>query len=419
MRLSCYWLAVLLLLALLGIATYFALETRLSAGKGLPDFSVLSDEEDGLATAANVLRQLGFRPVALTRPIQHTQHQGLLILIEPEQRTMLGTTPGLSEKDAQGLLSWVAKGNTLVVMTRTSTTLHQQLRVQIVGDGTKLTDERKVYLAEPTEIGGYVEPVDRHTVPVQSLGVEGKDLVQGSAGVPLWHVGDRPGAWLVSHGDGQVLLIADPSLWTHRGLARQDNVLLLYNIARLAAIDGRVFFDEYHHGIRSGGGYWDYFRYHHLHWLVLQMLAVVGIAVWAVAVRLGPPRPTPPASRTDAVDYAAAVARIYQRAGVQRLLAQHLARDFMDALTRHLHLRRNTTPAEIVKTCKQRLGAASARNLGDLLDVVSRLRDVDNPQWRFSRRELLHWSREFDAFVHSLARGDSVRTGVESTTSSS
>ena len=112
---------------------------------------------------------------------------------------------------------------------------------------------------------------------------------------PKVGIPDRPGAWLAPHGEGRVLVIADPALWTHRGLARRDNVLLLYNVARLAAADGRVFFDEYHHGIRSGGGYWDYLRYHDLHWLVLQLAAVVGMAAWSVAVRLGPARATPPA----------------------------------------------------------------------------------------------------------------------------
>lgn len=409
MRPSRYWLVVALLFAILCIATFLVLQARLDAGKGLPEFSVLSGDENGLATAATVLRQLGFRPVALTRPIQHTQHQGLLLLIEPEQRTMLGISPGLGDKDAQGLLAWVARGNTLVLMTRTSTTLHQQLGVEVIAEGTKSTEERKVYLAEPTEVGGFIEPVDRYTVAVRALGVEGKDLVQGSDGVPLWYVGDKPGAWLVPHGDGRILVIADSSLWTHRGLVRQDNVLLLYNIARISAVDGRVFFDEYHHGIRSGGGYWDYFRYHRLNWLVLQVLAVVGVAAWSVAVRMGPPRPTPLASRTDAVDYAAAMARIYQRAGVQHLLAEHLVRDFMDALTRHLHLRRTTTPAEIVKTCKQRFGATTAHDLGNLLSVVARLREVQNPQWRFSRRELLRWSREFDAFVNRLSAAGSRR----------
>jgi hypothetical protein len=405
MRRSRYWLLVLLLFVLLGAAAYYALRSRLDAGKGLPEYSVFSDEENGLATAAQVLRGMGFRPVALTRPIQHTLHQGVLIMVEPQESSLFGTVPGLGETDAEGLLAWVAKGNTLVLFTRTANPIHQKLGVGLLPDATPADEEKKLYFAEAEEIGGLTEPVDDRTVPVHALGVEGKDLVQGGAGVPLWYVGEQPGAWLVPHGEGQVLLIADPSLWTHRGLVRRDNVLLLYNLARVTSPDGRVFFDEYHHGIRSGGGYWDYLRYRHLHWLVLQLLAVIGVAVWAVGVRLGPARATPPPAHDDAVDYASAVARIYQRAGVQHLVAHHLARDFFENLTRHLHLRRNATPGDILKACERRFGPEAARELGGLLAAAKEMRAGD-PERLWHRRELLHWARVFDEFVKRRVDGE-------------
>jgi len=50
----------------------------------------LSDEADGLAEAAYLLSRLGFRPVAVTRPIQDTRQRGLLILVEPQQAGVLG-----------------------------------------------------------------------------------------------------------------------------------------------------------------------------------------------------------------------------------------------------------------------------------------------------------------------------------------
>jgi hypothetical protein len=179
-------------------------------------------------------------------------------------------------------------------------------------------------------------------------------------------------------------------------------VLLLYNIARVASPDGRVFFDEYHHSIRSGGSYWDYFRYHQMHWLVLQLVGVVGIAAWGVAVRLGPARATPLATHADAVDYASAVARIYQRTGVHRLLAQHLVRDFIAALTRLLHLRPTATPEVIHSTARHRLGSSTANVVGQLLHLATQLQDVDSPKWQYSRRDLLSCARQFDQLIRSI-----------------
>ena len=130
--------------------------------------------------------------------------------------------------------------------------------------------------------------------------------------------GQRP---VVRHGKGRVLVAPDASILTHRGLLREDNVIFLYNVAALDAEDGRVYFDEYHHGIRSGGGYWNYLRYHSQHWVLLHLLLVAGLALWAVGRRLGPAAPMPDTKRADGVDYASSVARIYEKADARPLVS--------------------------------------------------------------------------------------------------
>jgi hypothetical protein len=390
----------LCLLVVLLVAGYVALHATAEAGKGLPAFSVYSGEQDGLAAAARVLRKLGFTPVALSRPIQHTHYQGLLILVEPRQKGILGEdTYGLSEKDSQALLKWVAQGNTLVLMGRHSTSLHEQLGISLAL--VRKSVGKDFELAEASEVGGYTEPgAAEDTMAVRHLGIEHLETVALRTGLPLWMVGNRPGALLVPHGEGRVLVVADPSLWTHRGLLRGDNVLFLYNVAALDAVGGQVYFDEYHHGLRSGGGYWDYFRLHDQHWDVLLVLAVVALACWSSAVRLGPAIPMPEPRRPDAVDYASAVARIYQRAGVIRLLAQNMVRDFLGVLTAHLRLRRSALPAQILASWKGRYGAKSVDRLAALFHGVSELRRVSAGK-EMSERELLAWSRNFDDFLRS------------------
>jgi len=388
---------VWLLLGAFLAAAYLGLRAGAEAGKGLPSYSVYSNERDGLATAARVLSKLGFTPVALTRPIQHTHHRGLLILVEPRRTgVFLRDEPGLGDKDSQALLEWVASGNALVVMGRHPTVLHETLGIPIErGKG----DADAFFRVEAAEVGGYTEPGSAEdTVRVRALGVECQDTLRSRKGLPLWMVGEQPGAVLVPHGKGRVLVIADPSLWTHRGLLREDNVLFLYNVAALDSLDGRVYFDEYHHGLRSGGGYWDYLRYHDQHWDVLQLLALVAVWGWAAGVRLGPAVPLPRPSRADAVDYASAVARIYQRTGVIHLLAQNMVRDFLGALTYHLRLKRSAVPAQVLASWKKRHGRESAERLVELLRGVSELRRVAAGK-EMTERELLSWSRAFDVFL--------------------
>lgn len=396
---------VLLLLAVLTGPAFVVLRQRFESGTGMPDYSAYSRKDNGLAAAAEVLRKLGFQPIALSRPMQNTHYRGLLIVVEPQQtHDLLGWQAGLSEADSQGLLSWVSQGNTLVLVTRHWTPIHEKLHVQLMPDEAAAVNKRS-YLGEALEVSGYTEPGSAaDLLPVRQLGLEGQDGVRGKDGWPLWYVKEQPGAWLVPHGAGRVLFLAEPSLWTHRGLTRQDNVLFLYNVAMMDALEGRVFFDEYHHGIRSGGGYWDYLRYHNMHWIAVQLLVLLLAGWWAVGVRLGPAVPTPLASQADAVAYASAAARIYQRAGVRHLMAEHIARDFLAALTRYLHLRRSAAPREILAVWRQRYGADSAQALSALLNKASALQEPATSSDRTSRRELLHWAREFDAFVNKLQR---------------
>src|SRR5438128_1957574 len=117
-----------------------------------------------------------------------------------------------------------------------------------------------------------------YTEGVTKLLVEGRDAVRSHAGLPLWWVGDEPGALLLKQGQGRVLVVADPSLLTLRGLRRADNARFLVNTAALHAQDGRVYFDEYHHGLRSGGGLLGYLHEHHRVWILLPLLALLVVA---------------------------------------------------------------------------------------------------------------------------------------------
>ncbi len=390
------WLIVLVLFGGFATATYLVLRSGAEAGRGLPAYSVYSGDENGLDEAAAVLRRFGLHAVAVTRPIQQTRHRGLLLVVEPVIGGPLGPIPGMSKDDAVALLDWVGKGNALLLAGRQRTAVHDLLGVGLPGGAGGRDGPR---LVEQIEFSGY-------TAGVEGLEVEGAAVVAppGNA-VPLWWLGDRPGAVVLPHGKGRVLVLPDPSLLTHRGLLRRDNVLFLYNVAAREARGGEVYFDEYHHGIRSGGGYWGYLQYHHQQWTVLQLLAVFAVGAWGVAVRLGPARPTPVTGQADAVDYASAVARIYQRAGVRHLLASFLVRDFLDALTALLHLKRSALPAEILAAWRLRHPDETSRaRLQELLRWVGELRRAAVRQEAVSEASLLSWAQAFDGFLKEYRR---------------
>jgi hypothetical protein len=355
------WLVLVSLATASGAVILVVLTARATAGRGLPDYSVYSDGPEGLNQAAEVLRKLGWQPVAVTRPIQQTHHRGLLILVEPRRPGLqLEDTEPMSDADVDGLLNWVKQGNTLLLCAAHRSRLLDKLGVQVDAGGAG----DFVLVARPGAVGEY-------TARVAGIGVESDASLSARGTVPLWALGSKPGAVLVRHGQGRALVVADPSVLTHRGLLREDNVVFLYNVAALDAEDGRVYFDEYHHGIRAGAGYWNYLRYHNQHWVVVQLLVLAGVALWAVGRRLGPAVPMLVTKQADAVDYASSVARIYEKADLRPLVAGSLARHFLDTVTVYLRLRRNAAPAEILATWRGRYTKASAHELEVLLAHIT------------------------------------------------
>jgi len=396
-RFAC-WILTVLLLGVFGVVTAHLLRERRLAGRDLPAYSVYSEASDGLGEAAHVLRRLGWTPVAVTRPIQERRQRGLLIVAEPPSGGLFDAD-ALSENDARSLLSWVEHGNTLLLLGRNNTALHQALNVVVIGGGRR--DRRDAGPSEdafhPVDLGsagGYTEGIAH-----LSVGSRATLRAPGDA-LPLWWLGDQPGAVLLRRKMGHVLIVADARWLTREGLVRSDgeprddNVVFLANMAAVAARDGKVYFDEYHHGLRSGGGFWGYLEYHGERATPLLILLVLLVAGWTWAVRLGPPVPAPTTESADAVDYASALARLYQKTGTRRLLARTLVRSFLGDLTRHLRLRRNALPAEILAAWRLHDPGPSMTRLQTLLRGVGELR-----RGEVSERQLLAWAQAFGQFT--------------------
>jgi hypothetical protein len=396
------WMLLVLLYGAFGLVAYHALARRAEAGKGMPAYSIYSRDRDGLRELARLLEKLGFEAVPLTRPIQQTNSRGILILVEPQGTALLPGEPAdLPDADVRGILHWVDQGNTLLLCSRHMNSLHRQLQATVVTDD-QAWQEDSLQEAVLGEAGAYTNGLDR-------LVIQGNDSVDSLAGLPLWWLGDRPGGILLRRGKGRVFLVADPSLLTLPGLRRGDgnNALFAARLITLHAQDRRVYFDEYHHGLHSGGGFWGYLRYHDEQWTLGAVVLAAAIAAWSVGVRLGKPAPRLSKGRADAVDYASALARIYQRAGARHLLAQSLGRDFQMFLVRHLRLKRTALPVDILAAWRERSPQAtpgpaapqlaktvpSDARLTALLRCVYELRKGD-----VAERRLLSLMQSFDQF---------------------
>jgi hypothetical protein len=313
-----------------------------------------------------------------------------LLVVEP-----IGTEPSLfgndmPEAEVQAIVRWVEWGNTLVLVGRHPGALHQALRVKLQAD------QRSEVQYVPREVE--VADLGAYTRDIDTVVIEGTDSVEAPGGLPLWSQNGQPGALVIGRGKGRAIVLPDASMLTNRGLDqknRPSNGDFLYNVFSFHSPDGAIYFDEYHHGFHSGGGFWGYLAFHRLRWILVPLLVTALMAAWAGAVRLGPPVPLVAPRQADAVDYASALARIYQRAGALGLLARGAARDFLARLTRLTAARRGTLPAEFLAIWQKRApGALGADRLRELLDGLARIRTGT-----VSERWLLNWTRTADHFL--------------------
>src|SRR5262249_21517003 len=195
---------LLVLTAVFAAVGVTLLYNRAAAGRGMPDYSGYSSAPDGLAQTADVLRKLGWQPVAVTRPIQQTRHRGLLILAEPQKPGLpVGPVQPLSDADVDGLLDWVHHGNTLLFCHAEQTKLLDRLGVRLTNPDAAASDD--VLHATPGAVGEY-------TARVEGIGLERPATVAGRGAVPLWWLGSQPAAVLVRHGKGRVLVVPDASI---------------------------------------------------------------------------------------------------------------------------------------------------------------------------------------------------------------
>jgi hypothetical protein len=358
----------------------------------MPEYSVFSEQANGLAPVARKLEQLGWRPTALTRLVNPTYHRGLLILVEKEDRDFpFGSGEHLSKSDAANLLQWVEAGNALVVCSRNRSELANALDIAVSRLGRELDDTP--HRLEVDSAGPYTEGLDR-------IEVEGQQSLSAARELPLWWQEGQPGALLIRCGAGRVIFVADPSFLTARRLHRgADNLVFLANVATLHARDGRIYFDEYHHGIQASGGFWGFLQYYGQQIALVPLVLVVLIAIWAVAIRLGPAVASPRTTGADAVDYASAVARIYHKTGAKRMLARGLVRAFLGRLVRKLHTRPSAVPAELLAAWRQRFPKDSSGRLERLLRAVGEMRTGE-----LSDAQLLAWTQEFDEFELEMTK---------------
>lgn len=117
-----------------------------------------------------------------------------------------------------------------------------------------------------------------------------------------------------AYGKGEVLAVADRTLFTNRRIASADHARLAYLLGTPRAAGARVSFDESIHGYVAPEHWWAIVPRPFLVAVIL-VLAVLALALFGAAIRLGPPVSAEPPREPNSAEFIESLAALLARGG--------------------------------------------------------------------------------------------------------
>ncbi len=299
-------------------------------------FSVYSNASEGLSVAFAYLEQRkdARKVLTLTRPFNRLplEEGAVLFRVAPTLRSPEGSPIVLpqgqnpSKKKAQdpvgvfmsGERAWVREGGRLVLAINRN---YGAIRVEAVSGSPEV---EKVFPLWPgADRLKWSSPRGLKGWPVS-----GMHAVMTASAYPV--IGR------MVEGKGEVIVLACPEILQNENLGHADHLRIL---DALAGKERVVYFDEFVHGVRMDVGMLALLR----RWgfgSALLLVALTGLLVyWRKRIRLGPPEDDYREVRSEAIDFVASLASLYDRALYRHQALSHYYDQFRRALSAESGLR--------------------------------------------------------------------------------
>lgn len=306
------WLAiglfVILVLVTLVAAIYQAREQEEA-----PPLSSFSSAPDGARALWLWLEALGY---SVSNEVGQTfrlpENAGMVLMLEP--------LAGITADEWETMDAWVESGGTLVLAgDRFQTTFavsHYGCALAYLGTRVPTLTVQTPLLTSPPLTG---------TVSAQAqayFATNRDDVVTHLA------VESRPVMLSFERGAGRVILSAAPFSFSNAGLKEEGNPQLVLNVITAANQPGVIWFDEWHHGVRSmraeliGPG--DWLRHTPAGRSLLYAATVIFLALVVRGRHFGRPVPLPKdVARRAPLEYITAIANLSRRAGHRLAVLHH------------------------------------------------------------------------------------------------
>jgi hypothetical protein len=295
---------------LIGLALFLALMTGLAAisqteSQSEPPLFIDSERPDGARALALWLDEIGYRvDESLLNAFNLPEEADLVLLLQP--------TTVLTAAELDRLEAWVEEGGNLVIAGNNAATA---LAARHYEFDLSFLPQRAETLAPQNPL--FESPTVQNPPSVETQfgwRTDRDDYVVHLAS------GETPILVSFEHGNGRVLLSSASFPLSNSGLKEEGNPELVLNVLSATGEPGVVWFDEWHHGLRTGGpdvaGPIDWLRFTPGGRAILYTTAVVFLALALGGRAFGRPVPLPrDSARRAPVEYITALANLNRRAG--------------------------------------------------------------------------------------------------------
>jgi hypothetical protein len=339
-----------------------------------PTLSSLSSAPDGALALKLWVKALKY----------NVDEQVLGNFIPPKNASILFMLEPLfpTETELQPLDDWVEAGGTLIVIGNQYGMYMLLDHYQFAFDHLPETDGT---LANETPLFASPAGLDLKNIKVRAvLQAEREDFVVLAA------YGGKPVLVSFEQGKGRVILGTIAESFTNAGLKEAGNPELVLNILALARVKGTVWFDEWHHGVRSGAqilGPGEFLRRTPVgHALLFAALAIF-IVLFIQGRGFGRPVPLPQEiKRRGALEHVTGIANLSRRAAHRSAVMMQ----YHQQIKRKLGQRYRLDPGMDDKEYVDKLaGYNPSLQKDELLNLLKRLKRKD-----VSEAEMVHLAAE-------------------------
>lgn len=382
---------VLILLALFLALVVF---TILGPGQATEDEEIF-DPTTYSSSAGGALALLRWTQ-SLGYDVRRLEYREFAVDAQTDALFILGPSEPLNRTEAMVVLDWVELGGTLILAEE---------RPGLFGGASTILEELDLafrayegdtdggLLAEVIENAAVLQPA-LNTPPVREVQVRTSQIIQTERDDVALLVGLPDGVVLLGlrYGAGYIYVSSAVYPFTNDGLDDEQNAALVLNLLRNIPEDGRILFDEYHHGYFTPPSLRTIVLSTPWGWALIYALAVIAMYLILTGRRFGRPIPLrEEVARRSSAEYVESMADLFRRGGKRDFVLKHYYTTFKRRLARPYGVNPNLDDAAFV-------------------EELARYRDIDTAAMQTLLKRLRVHSQNEDALLRVVAESDAVET---------